>query len=191
MPRPKAFDREQTLRNAMTLFWQNGYQSTSMRMLIEATGVNPGSWYASFGNKEAIFLEVLEVYYHDLTSGINAALKHAESYQKTLQQFFDLLIAQNSRTDVRGCLLVNSLLELAHKPEMQAHISAMFTGFEEMFYWTLLGGQKKGEFNPKLNTRSGAQFLVTSYFGLRAESMMDLSTDDLKARIEQILNFLN
>nr|WP_318382781.1 TetR/AcrR family transcriptional regulator [uncultured Enterobacter sp.] len=57
--RPRTFDRDDALNNAMKLFWRKGYTATSMTDLYEAMGINSPSLYAAFGSKEALYEEVL------------------------------------------------------------------------------------------------------------------------------------
>src|SRR5262245_43867420 len=60
--RPRAFDREQALENAMQVFWRQGYEATSLTDLTTAMGINPPSLYAAFGDKERLFLEAVDRY---------------------------------------------------------------------------------------------------------------------------------
>jgi AcrR family transcriptional regulator len=60
--RPRAFDEEEVLDVAMRLFWEHGFDGTSMSELTEAMGINRRSVYAAFGNKEALFTAALERY---------------------------------------------------------------------------------------------------------------------------------
>lgn len=64
MGRPRRFDRDEAIRQAMTLFWQYGYESTSLAMLKSnlGNGITAPSFYAAFGSKEALFEEVVECY---------------------------------------------------------------------------------------------------------------------------------
>lgn len=60
--RPKVFDRDAALDKAMTLFWQHGYEATSLSDLVEATGAKAPTLYAEFTNKEGLFRAVLDRY---------------------------------------------------------------------------------------------------------------------------------
>ncbi|MDH3970432.1 MAG: TetR/AcrR family transcriptional regulator, partial [Rhodospirillales bacterium] len=62
MARPKSFDREEVLERAMAVFWRKGYAATSVRDLVEATGLNPGSLYDTFDDKHGLFLESVTLY---------------------------------------------------------------------------------------------------------------------------------
>ncbi|MCI1026081.1 helix-turn-helix transcriptional regulator, partial [Pseudomonas putida] len=60
--RPRSFDRDQALQQAMQVFWSKGYEGTTMADLCEAIGVKAPSLYSAFGDKDALFREVMEVY---------------------------------------------------------------------------------------------------------------------------------
>ncbi|WGF88286.1 TetR/AcrR family transcriptional regulator [Marinivivus vitaminiproducens] len=60
--RPRGFDRDKALRQAMTLFWRQGYEGTSLGDLTGALGINKPSLYAAFGCKEALFREAIDLY---------------------------------------------------------------------------------------------------------------------------------
>ena len=58
----KQFDRDEVIERAMDLFWQRGYESTSVDDLVEATGINRGSLYGTFGDKRRLFLATIDRY---------------------------------------------------------------------------------------------------------------------------------
>lgn len=60
--RPRSFDRDAALRAAMHVFWQRGYEGTSLNDLTQAMGINAPSLYAAFGCKEALFREAVDLY---------------------------------------------------------------------------------------------------------------------------------
>ncbi|PCJ47033.1 MAG: hypothetical protein COA74_12550 [Gammaproteobacteria bacterium] len=190
MARPKSFNRETIIEKSMLLFWHQGYQGSSMRDLGKVTHLNPGSLYGSFGNKNQLFLLALEYYYKQLTKGINTSLKSSKSNNSILNGFFQTIVTENESSDVKGCLLVNSLLELANDADMQSHIAAMFTGIEEMFYWVIISGQKAGDFNKQLDPREMAQYLINNYFGIRVQCMTGQTSDYLSNNIRYFLQRL-
>src|SRR3954468_13291061 len=60
--RPRTFDRDAALAEATRLFWERGYEATSVSELTEAMGIRPGSLYAAFGDKGSLFKEVVHAY---------------------------------------------------------------------------------------------------------------------------------
>lgn len=62
MGRPRQFDRDTALARAMHLFWQNGFDATSLSQLKAELGISAPSFYAAFGSKEALFQETVALY---------------------------------------------------------------------------------------------------------------------------------
>lgn len=60
--RPRAFDKEVALEKALEVFWRKGYDGTSLADLTEAMGINKPSMYSTFGNKDQLFLQAIELY---------------------------------------------------------------------------------------------------------------------------------
>ena len=106
------FDREESIEKAMQVFWQKGYDQTSLKDLIDATGLLKGSLYNSFGSKEKLFLECLEYY------GEFSRSRHYKDGDPVLylKNFFKRLISEGIDRDFRkGCLIMNSCLEFANQ----------------------------------------------------------------------------
>src|ERR1700733_8946148 len=73
--RPRAFDTDQALDQAMHLFWRKGFLGTSLSDLTEAMGINRPSLYAAFGHKEALFRRAVERYFQGPAAYLQDALK--------------------------------------------------------------------------------------------------------------------
>ncbi|MBP5059561.1 TetR/AcrR family transcriptional regulator [Pseudomonas chlororaphis] len=111
MGRPRTFDRDEAVQQAMHLFWQHGYEATSLSLLKAGIGggITAPSFYAAFGSKEALFREVVERYL--ATHGqVNASL-----WDNSLppRQAVELALRrsarmQTERSHPKGCLLVLS-----------------------------------------------------------------------------------
>src|SRR4051812_32241062 len=72
--RPRAFDADQALDRALTVFWEKGYEGASLSDLTRAMGINRPSLYAAFGNKEALFRRVVERYVEGPAAYVREAL---------------------------------------------------------------------------------------------------------------------
>lgn len=105
--RPRSFDRAAALRQAMEVFWEHGYEGTSMADLTAAMGINSPSLYAAFGSKEELFREAIGLY-QETTGGLtDRALRE----QPTARASIEAMLRDNARsyaTDQgpRGCMIV-------------------------------------------------------------------------------------
>ena len=72
MVRPREFVEAEVVSAAMHVFWQHGYQGTSIQDVVDATGVLPGSLYGAFGDKRQLFVAALDAY----TATNNRARRH-------------------------------------------------------------------------------------------------------------------
>jgi TetR/AcrR family transcriptional repressor of nem operon len=91
----KQFDRSQVLDRAMALFWTRGYEATSIHDLVEATGVNRGSIYGTFGDKKGLFLAVLDHYLETVAKSLMAELSDPDP-RRAVERMFDSLIRRTS-----------------------------------------------------------------------------------------------
>lgn len=118
MPRSREFDPEDVLNRAMMLFWAQGYEATSVRDLIAATGISSSSMYEVFGDKQAVFLAALARYCIIEQARI---LEMAQS-APTPHSFFEALFANiedlnQAQGGIRGSFAFNTLVEFGTRHE--------------------------------------------------------------------------
>ncbi|GAB4512677.1 MAG: hypothetical protein Tsb0019_09530 [Roseibium sp.] len=107
--RPRAFDEAEALEAAMLVFWQNGFEATSLDDLTAAMGISRSSFYATFGCKQTLFLRALE---HYSSNGIRNLKEVAEAAGGDALDAM-MLALSDPKGGARGCLLVNCITELA------------------------------------------------------------------------------
>jgi AcrR family transcriptional regulator len=108
--RPRAFDKDQALDQALHVFWEKGYEGTSITDLTAVMGINPPSLYAAFGNKEALFKKALARYEAKRDAFFAeafAAPTAREAMTRLLEGTAELL--SDKRTP-QGCLMVQGAL---------------------------------------------------------------------------------
>jgi TetR/AcrR family transcriptional repressor of nem operon len=169
MARPREFVREEVLDQAIEVFWQNGYEATSIQDLVEHMGINRGSLYGAFGDKHGLFLAALDRYEEVFHSTILEGLAENGSRMRAIRRVFDDVVRECSCDEGRkGCLMTNSAVELsAHDRDTRARVSANFSRLEEAFSKALRAAQAEGELDQEHEPRALARFLTCSLQGLR------------------------
>lgn len=110
MPRKPNYDRNDLILRARDLFWKRGWAGTSLKDLEAELKMRPGSFYAAFGSKEALFELALQKYAVD---GRERLAELADEYSpfEALQRFPTLII-ESENAPAKACMLSKTLLEL-------------------------------------------------------------------------------
>jgi TetR/AcrR family transcriptional repressor of nem operon len=168
MPRAKAFDSDEALQKAMQVFWERGYEATSVQDLVQGMGINRFSLYSTFGDKHQLFVAVLERYCDTIVADLVGGLEQSAAGLTDIRQFFTRLVDFfASAKGWRGCLITNTAVELApHDPQAAAKVQAYVVRLEEAFYRVLLQAQRVQQFAAAHACRDLARFLTGSALGL-------------------------
>lgn len=163
----KQFNRNDVLDRAMAVFWRSGYQATSIQDLVDATGVNRGSLYMTFGNKRGLFLAVLDHYSERIASPTMAELKDPDP-RRAIEKMFESIIRRTSDPSwPRGCLNTNTSLECPGAgDDIGRKIAELLGQQESAIYEVLRRAQTEGELDPKQDARALARFFVGVAQGL-------------------------
>ncbi|AZC19164.1 TetR/AcrR family transcriptional regulator [Pseudomonas sp. CMR5c] len=107
--RPREFDRNQALRQALELFWARGFETTSMADLVAALGIASARIYAAFGSKEALFREAIELYESHEGGFADRALAEEPSARAAIARLLDEAVQLYTRPgQPLGCMVVSS-----------------------------------------------------------------------------------
>jgi TetR/AcrR family transcriptional repressor of nem operon len=175
MARLKEFNTGAVLEKAMDVFWSKGYEATSIQDLVNAMGINRGSIYDTFGSKAKLFNLALSRYQSDAPSQTLLNNARTGDPRKEIEDFFNnILDLHGYRGEKRGCLITNSIVELAYRDERLAvHFKAHIKRVENALYTLIKRGQETGEINPWRDPRSLARSLLASAHGLIVTSKVD------------------
>jgi AcrR family transcriptional regulator len=106
--RPPAFDRDVALDAAMRLFWQHGFEATSLAQLTDAMGINAPSLYAAFGDKKRLFVEAARRYAGD-PEQVSALLGSAPTARAGVQALLEAAAERfTGESTPQGCLLASA-----------------------------------------------------------------------------------
>lgn len=168
MARTREFDEEKVLDAAMQLFWEKGYEATSISDLTTRMGIQRPSIYSAFGDKKELFETALRKYTMSRASDVRARLQSHSSVKEAFLTFFEHVVAEEYAVDrSRGCFCINTMVELAphdEKFEILTREHQMYLAV--IFQETIERGIQSGELEADIDARSLSQALILSLIGL-------------------------
>jgi TetR/AcrR family transcriptional repressor of nem operon len=168
MARPREFDEEAVLDAAVQCFWARGYESTSVKDLMEGTGLTAASLYNAYGDKRAMFRTALDRY---IENSIGVRIRHCEALppRDAIRSFLDDILRRSlSDRERKGCMVVNSALEMApHDPEFRETIAETLKRIESFFLTCVEKGQADGTITSSRPAVGLAQHLLAVLMGVR------------------------
>jgi TetR/AcrR family transcriptional repressor of nem operon len=169
MARPREFDEAVALDAAMDCFWREGYEATSVRDLAARMGITGTSLYNAFGDKRSLFRQALQRYAERSTRERIARLESTLPPKQAVRAFLGEIVERSlNDLDRRGCLLVNSALEIApHDAELGAEIAARLGEIEAFFRRTVTAAQADGSVPPDRDPADLARLLLGVTLGVR------------------------
>lgn len=167
MGRSKEFEENEVLQKAMELFWQQGYEKTSMSDLVEHMGIHRKSIYDTFGDKHSLYLKVIECYGEFSTAKYKSETLRAKTSYQAIQYIFDYIIEGNEDKHY-GCLFVNAATEFGPwDQEVLKKTEDAFSQAEKFITEIIKQGQVNGEFSRKYDNELLGVILHNAFLGLR------------------------
>ncbi len=183
--RPKEFDRDAALKKAMELFWTRGYEATGLRELLDYMGIGRQSLYDTFGDKHSLFIAAVKHYDQRITEGIIDQLLAAGSPLRNVRKTLAAIADSVTDGKCRGCLLTNTLVEVApHDSEVAAAAKSVLSRIEAGFRRTLQQAVKEGELPKDANVRALARYFTSTAQGLVVMGKASVS----RAAVKDIVN---
>jgi len=168
MARTREFDEDQVLDAAMQLFWEKGYEATSLSDLTSRMGIQRPSIYSTFGDKKELFEAALRRYTMSRASDIRTRLQSHFSVKEAFSIFFaDVVIEEYAEDLSKGCFCINTMVELAphdEKFEILTREHQMY--LTVIFQETIERGIQSGELEANTDAKSLAQALIVALIGL-------------------------
>ncbi|MEK5484181.1 TetR/AcrR family transcriptional regulator [Viridibacillus sp. FSL R5-0888] len=168
MARTREFDEDQVLDAAMQLFWEKGYEATSLSDLTSRMGIQRPSIYSTFGDKKELFEAALRRYTMSRASDIRTRLQSHSSVKEAFSIFFaDVVIEEYAEDLSKGCFCINTMVELAphdEKFEILTREHQMYLAV--IFQETLERGIQSGELEANTDAKPLAQALIVALIGL-------------------------
>jgi len=176
MARPRAYETRAVVEAARDLFWERGYELTSIGGLEKRTGLDRSSLYHAFGSKQALFEMALRCYLEEGIEGKLHGMRQVDAGLAAVVSFFAGM-AQVFRADperaTRGCLIVNTVAELGSRDPRSARVGVAYRdSLREAFAAALSHAAAWGEVDAE-RTRPRADLLASMTMGLFLTARID------------------
>ena len=155
----------------MALFWEQGYEATSMQDLVDAMEIGRGSLYETFGSKEQLFERALSRYVDRGLSAMIACVENAADPLEGVRSLLRGAVQGRSDSSCCGCFMVNTAVEMTQRsPEVAEVLRSSWSRLEKTIVAALVRAQESGQLSADKKPRALARFVVTTIHGLAVQS---------------------
>lgn len=157
----RQFDEEAVMDAAVETFWRQGYAETTMADLAKSAGVQRGSLYHAYGDKEALLLRALDRYGERYGNATRAALQDPDP-RRAIEGFLDSHLARMADPqNPAGCLMCQTALECGGRdPAPSALVREHFLRTEAALEAVLERGREQGLLPTDADSRALARFFL-------------------------------
>jgi len=187
--RPRKAEPEVALAAAMNAFWTKGYEATSMSDLTEATGLHKASLYQTFGDKHQLFVSALKLYFNKTAKAQKDSRNGEENPIKAIKASVDSTIDQCA--EGKGCLAVNSLIEIAPFDAEIDRILKQFRQRLDKHLASLVDEAKKKKLVAKsIDTKEAVRLISVFLHGLSANMASGMSANKARGLLHDQLDLV-
>lgn len=177
------------LDQVVQLFWERGYEGTSLADLETHLGLGRQSLYNTFGDKQALFLKALDRYRRSVSDGALSVLNAPGAGLSAIRTFFkahvDALTAPGPR---RACLVANTILECGSQDaDTLVHCNHARAELERALRRALTQAKTHGELAEQVDIEATATLLVSQSYGLTILAKAGATGEELHAAVEALL----
>ncbi|MCZ6863787.1 MAG: TetR/AcrR family transcriptional regulator [Alphaproteobacteria bacterium] len=190
--RPRTFDRDEVLDHAITTFLAKGYRGASLDDLTKSMGINRPSLYATFGNKQRLFMEAIDRYAETFGSEPMKALYGEEDIENAIAAFFETKIRYFTlRGKPRGCLISNIATEAAENDgQVRDKLTGMFAENEKIIADRLRVAQDLGQLPKYSDPLAFARMIVSIALSIATRARVGDSREELSRTVGDFMAVL-
>ena len=186
--RPRAFCVERALDRALRVFWQKGYEGTSLSDLTEAMGINRPSLYAAYGNKEALFRKALDRYADGSAHFLSRSMEQPTS-RAVVEHL--LLAAADGLTcpeNPHGCLMVRCALSSGEAADsIRLELADRRANVESLLRQRLERAKAEGDLPAEASAADLARYVVTVHQGMSVQAAGGANREQLRRVVQTAL----
>lgn len=192
MPRQKAFDQINIMKDAMYLFWKRGFYHTSIQDLVKYLGINRASLYDTYGDKETLFIRCFEMYKKEKIALVGDIFKKHEDPKKGLKKLFEFVLNTIcSDPEKKGEFISNTLSEIApNNSNINLYLEKTKDEAIQLLESYLKKGQAKGYISPEKNIKGIAHSIMATAIGSTMLSRIGKPSQKLKENLFNNLDII-
>lgn len=185
--RPRSFNEQDVLEASMATFWKYGFTATNYAVLEQATGLRRQSIIYAFGDKRALFLKSLSLYFSTRVSEVVTILGRGGSDLENIRSVFDAWLTFAEDKNKRGCLIVNTAGQFdASDKEVSSIVNKAVGALRDAFTAAFTSAQRSGEVSDTIAARDLARLTVAAGNG----ALLHVHSDENTENIMHVLNSL-
>lgn len=193
MPDIKHFDPDATLDTVVRLFWRQGVASTGIQDIVNATGLNRSSLYATFGGKAELYSAALERYTESRTRPVLDRLTEDQRGLPAVAEFFTGLIETRCSGEYAGwgCMVSNAHVGAENgDPEVRALLDRQHDRLRDALHGALLAARAHGQLAPDSDPAAASEVLALLAHGVNLRSRAGADARRLKKTVTSALDAL-
>jgi AcrR family transcriptional regulator len=190
MARSKEFDRDQVLERAMRLFWAQGYAATTTEDLVGAMGISRQSLYDTFGDKQALYLEALQLYHHDKAQPHESMTRGKTAFDSIRLSLLRPVERPTAQRAI-GCMGINATVSFCGADATVMRLAGGTAERAEREFIDMVEvGIERGEFDIELDASAAGRFLYVTLQGLTVRAQAGASPKALRSAVDFALRSL-
>ncbi|MBT8484760.1 MAG: TetR/AcrR family transcriptional regulator [Phycisphaerales bacterium] len=193
MGRPRQFDPDTAVTDAMEAFWDLGYEGASAAVLEEHMGIGRSSLYATFGSKDELYAAAMDRYLEDLRKRVITGLRADGPALDVLQSFFHRVTRRGEPggEPLRCCMIVRSCATgTTASPAIARLVERAIAELDDAFHDLLLRARHEGTLRARGSLRGLARLLTTTFQGLNIAANAGRSRRELQSITRATLDLL-
>ncbi|KIC64265.1 TetR/AcrR family transcriptional regulator [Chryseobacterium taiwanense] len=190
--RPNLYQDNELILKAQELFWEKGYNATSLADLSKATGAGAGSLYNTFkGGKKELFKKSLRQRREDFDD-FKWKVEKSDHPIQLIKDFFISVAVASEKAHMKGCIVANTLIEMTFvDDELENEAVEILKETEKLYTSVITKEQQSGNIKSKLPADSLGKFLITLWCGINSLRRMYPNEKILRQQIELQLKILD
>ncbi len=189
--RPATFDNKEVIEKAQKVFWTKGFTATSLEDVLTATGMGSGSFYNAFkGGKKELFRKALNQR-REAFRAFETALNQSDAPMELIRDFFRSIARADRDTHLQGCLIVNTVVEMAAlDKDLENEAVAILKDVEHLYTKAIRRAQKEGTMKNQTDPAILGRYLITLWNGMNVTRRMYPDNKILLKQIDMQLEIL-